>query len=80
MRITTLAFLMAGILITTGCGKKKKEEQAKEKQQAGAKGQAMRVDGYIVKTAPFQENIEVPVLSLNSRRQDQCDSQREWKR
>ena len=60
MRITTLAFLMAGILITTGCGKKKKEEQTKEKQLAGAKGQAMRVDGYIVKTAPFQENIEVP--------------------
>ena len=41
----------------TACGGKKKDD-AKEK--AAAKPQAIRVDGYVVKPQPFQENIEVP--------------------
>jgi membrane fusion protein, multidrug efflux system len=58
MRITTL-LLSAIILLLTACGGKKKKEAAQQKSGA-AKPPPMKVDGYIVRPEPFQENIEVP--------------------
>jgi membrane fusion protein (multidrug efflux system) len=58
MRILS-SVLIFSILAFAGCGKKKKTTSTQQ-QQAGAKPPPMRVDGYIVKTQLFQENIEVP--------------------
>jgi membrane fusion protein, multidrug efflux system len=58
MRITTLLFLPI-ILLLTACGGKKKQDASQQKSGA-AKPPPMKVDGYIVKPEPFQENIEVP--------------------
>jgi membrane fusion protein, multidrug efflux system len=58
MRVFILSALLLGTAVLTGCGKKKKV--ATTQQGGPAKAPPMRVDGYIVKTEPFQENIEVP--------------------
>ena len=58
MRITTL-LLLPIILLLTACGGKKKQDASQQKSGA-AKPPPMKVDGYIVKPEPFQENIEVP--------------------
>ena len=58
MRIITV-LLSVTLLSLAACGGKKKKEAAQQKQ-AGAKPQAIKVDGYIVTPQPFQENIEVP--------------------
>ena len=58
MRITTLVFLPI-IMLLTACGGKKKQDAAQQKSGA-AKPPPMKVDGYIVRPEPFQENIEVP--------------------
>jgi membrane fusion protein, multidrug efflux system len=60
MRIITLPFLFFCFFILSSCGGKKKKEAAAAKEKTGAKPPPMRVDGYIVKPQPFQENIEVP--------------------
>lgn len=57
MRSAIFLFLLIPAL--TSCGKKK--EKVAAPQQGGAtKMPPMRVDGYIVRLQPFQENIEVP--------------------
>ena len=58
MRITTL-LLLPIIILLTACGGKKKQDAAQQKNGA-AKPPPMKVDGYIVRPEPFQENIEVP--------------------
>lgn len=58
MRVITL-LLLPIILLLTACGGKKKNDAAQQKSGA-AKPPAMKVDGYIVRPEPFQENIEVP--------------------
>ena len=58
MRIITL-FLLIITVSLAGCGNKKTKETVQQKQ-AGAKPPPIRVDGYIVRPQPFQENIEVP--------------------
>ena len=58
MRIITLLFVIITVSLA-GCGNKKTKEAVQQKQ-AGAKPPPIRVDGYIVRPQPFQENIEVP--------------------
>lgn len=58
MRIITLLLSITMLTLVACSGKKEKE--AAQQKQAGAKPPPMRVDGYIVKPQPFQENIEVP--------------------
>ena len=58
MRIITQSIFFATFTLMTACGGKKDKDATKEK--AAARPPAMRVDGYVVKTQPFQENIEVP--------------------
>ncbi len=58
MRIITL-LLSIIILSLSACGGKKKKETAPQ-QGGAAKAPPMKVDGYIVRPEPFQENIEVP--------------------
>jgi membrane fusion protein (multidrug efflux system) len=58
MRINTI-LLLTIILLLTACGGKKKQDASQQKSGA-AKPPPMKVDGYIVKPEPFQENIEVP--------------------
>jgi membrane fusion protein (multidrug efflux system) len=55
----SLLFLSAFILTLSACGSKKKKIQA-NKQNSQTKPPPMRVDGYIVRTEAFQENMEVP--------------------
>ncbi len=56
---TTVLFLPILIFALASCGGKKKKVAAP--QQGGtAKAPPMRVDGYIVRLEPFQENVEVP--------------------
>ena len=50
--------LLIVILLFTACAKKKKISSTTK--EGAAKPPPMRVDGYIVKAQPFQENIEVP--------------------
>lgn len=50
--------LLIGILSFTACAKKKKITATSK--EGPAKPPPMRVDGYVVKAQPFQENIEVP--------------------
>ena len=58
MRIITLLLSITMLTLVACSGKKEKE--AAQQKQAGAKPPPMRVDGYIVNPQPFQENIEVP--------------------
>ncbi|MEI2739595.1 MAG: efflux RND transporter periplasmic adaptor subunit [Chitinophagaceae bacterium] len=59
MRITRLVFLIS-ILSLAACGGNKKKDASQQAKGGAAKQPPMRVDGYIVKPQPFQENIEVP--------------------
>jgi len=58
MRLIPFVFVLAALLLVS-CNKKKKEA-ANAKPAAGAKAPPMKVDGYIIRTESFQENIEVP--------------------
>ena len=58
MRFIPFVLVFAALFLVS-CNKKKKEA-ANAKPAAGAKAPPMKVDGYLVKTEPFQENIEVP--------------------
>jgi membrane fusion protein, multidrug efflux system len=58
MRLILLPFSIA-ILSLAACGGKKKQDASQQKSGV-AKSPPMKVDGYIVKPEPFQENIEVP--------------------
>lgn len=59
MKITTLVLLIP-VLFFTACGGNKKKDASQQTKGGAAKQPPMRVDGYIVKPQPFQENIEVP--------------------
>lgn len=59
MKITTLVLLIP-VLFFTACGGNKKKDASQQTKGGTAKQPPMRVDGYIVKPQPFQENIEVP--------------------
>src|SRR6187431_956286 len=58
MKVFAVTILSIVVIIGFSCNKKK--TRTTETKQAGAKAPPMRVDGYIVKPQPFQENIEVP--------------------
>lgn len=57
MRIPFVVFTVFSLLLVS-CGGKKEKIQAP--QGGAAKAPPLRVDGFIVKLQPFQENIEVP--------------------
>lgn len=59
MQLRTFSLLLISLSLLTACGGKKKETVTTQKA-GGSNQPPMRVDGYIVMTAPFQENIEVP--------------------
>ncbi len=58
MRIIILLLLSAGLFSWAACGKKK--SVSTQQKEGAAKPPPMRVDAYIVRPQPFQENIEVP--------------------
>lgn len=60
MKITTFLVLLIPVLFFTACGGNKKKDASQQTKGGAAKQPPMRVDGYIVKPQPFQENIEVP--------------------
>jgi membrane fusion protein, multidrug efflux system len=60
MRVFILSVLLISTAVLTACGGKKKKGTSTTQQGGPAKAPPMRVDAYIVKTEPFQENIEVP--------------------
>ena len=60
MRVIVAALLLSGIFGVIACGGKKKKKAAAAAKAQAAKPQIMKVDGYIVRPQPFQENIEVP--------------------
>jgi membrane fusion protein, multidrug efflux system len=57
--IYTLFILLSVVFTIAACGSKKKD-QAAQLKEAGSKTPPAKVDGYIVKPQPFQENVEVP--------------------
>ncbi|MEO6613424.1 MAG: efflux RND transporter periplasmic adaptor subunit [Chitinophagaceae bacterium] len=58
MRVIILLLFSAGLFSWAACGKKK--TATAQQKQGAAKPPPMRVDAYIVRPQPFQENIEVP--------------------
>ncbi|MGZ8525675.1 MAG: efflux RND transporter periplasmic adaptor subunit, partial [Chitinophagaceae bacterium] len=54
------SFVLALVILVAACGSKNKKEAATKSGAANRQQMVMSVDGYIVKTQPFAENIEVP--------------------
>ena len=54
------SFVLALVILVAACGAKNKKEAAAKSGAANRQPMVMSVDGYIVKTQPFAENIEVP--------------------
>jgi len=59
MRAIRLFFFIISVLFFLACGSKKKTADPPQKETA-QRNAPMRVDGYVVKPEPFQEDIEVP--------------------
>lgn len=54
------SFILASVILVAACGAKNKKEAAPKPGAANRQQMVMSVDGYIVTTQPFAENIEVP--------------------
>ena len=59
MRSIIAILFISLLIVASACGKKKKKIQPGS-PAGGAKSAPMKVDAYIVRAQPFQENIEVP--------------------
>lgn len=56
----TYSFVLALAILAASCGAKSKKDETPKPGAANRQQMVMNVDGYIVKTEPFAENIEVP--------------------
>jgi len=54
------SFVLALATLAASCGAKSKKDTAQKPAAVNRQQMVMNVDGYIVKTEPFAENIEVP--------------------
>ncbi|MGZ8540886.1 MAG: efflux RND transporter periplasmic adaptor subunit [Chitinophagaceae bacterium] len=54
------SFVLALVILVAACGSKNNKDAAAKSGAANRQPMVMSVDGYIVKTQPFAENIEVP--------------------